>query len=316
MQGKGDRRSFLRGAGACTVGAMAGVGLLQSEAPRAAAQEDHATRRALPRMFSGCCAYSYRRQLMAGQMTMEDFIRKAVDLRVDGVDITVYYLKSTDPSYLTSLRHFAYQNGVPLSGAACGASMVQPDAARRADVINDIKKWVDVTDRLGASHLRIFAGNPPPGATLQQATEWTVESMKRACDYSGEKGITLGLEDHLGVSQSAEVCLEIMHKIGSPYAGINLDITHFVPTSTQDAYAQISACVPYATNTHIRDRFDDDTPINLERVWKIFADGGFRGYMSLEYEPKPGGPDVSGSEIPRMLNQIRSLCRKYSSTEL
>jgi sugar phosphate isomerase/epimerase len=86
-------------------------------------------------------------------MTLEDFIQKAVELRVDAVDMMVYYLKSTDPEYLDHLRYLAYKSALPFSGAACNASMVQVDAAGRAECVSQIKKWVDVTDRLGASHL-------------------------------------------------------------------------------------------------------------------------------------------------------------------
>ncbi|MGH9616513.1 MAG: sugar phosphate isomerase/epimerase family protein [Acidobacteriaceae bacterium] len=263
----------------------------------------------MPRLFAGCCAYSYNKALRKGAMTLEDFIHRAVQMRLDGIDMTAYYLKSTDPEYLDSLRHLAYKNAMPFSGSACGVSMVQPTAAKRADSLNEIKKWVDVTDRLGASHLRIFAGELPRGATLQQGVDWVVETMKAAVDYSGKKGIMLGVEDHQGVTQNSDVCLEIMHRVNSPYAGINLDITNFIPTPTQDAYAQIAACIPYATNTHIRDHFENDqSPVDLDRVWRLFAQAGFKGYMSAEYE----GPD-SETGVPALVAKIKSLCRKYST---
>jgi sugar phosphate isomerase/epimerase len=105
-------------------------------------------------------------------MTMEDFILKAVELRLAGVDMTVYYLKSTDPEYLHSLRHLAYKHAVAFSGCACGVSMVQADAQKRADSVKQIEKWVDVTDELGASHLRIFAGVLPEGAKIKDAVDW------------------------------------------------------------------------------------------------------------------------------------------------
>jgi sugar phosphate isomerase/epimerase len=244
---------------------------------------------------------------------MKIFLHKAVELRVDAVDMTVYYLKSTETAYLAGLRNLAHKNAILFSGAACGVSMVAVDQAKRGDALNEIKKWVDVTDRLGAPHLRIFAGKAPPGVTSQQATDWVVETMRAACDYSGTKGIVLGIEDHLGVTQSADVCLEIMHRINSQYAGINLDITHFVATPTQDAYAQIAACIPYATNTHIRNEFDDGTPIDLDRVWGLFAAAGFKGYMSAEYELKPSGSEPASTCVPKLIAQIQALCKKYSS---
>ena len=78
-----------------------------------------------PRLLTGCCAYSYSKLLSAGKMTTEDIIRKAVELGIDGVDMTAYWFKSTDPAYLASLRHLAFKHGVCFSGAAIGASTVQ-----------------------------------------------------------------------------------------------------------------------------------------------------------------------------------------------
>jgi sugar phosphate isomerase/epimerase len=302
------RRKFLKTVG---IGALAGAGAqwLGSTAVAQSSAAPGMDVSKMPRLLSGCCAYSYDHALRKGTMTMEDFIHRAVELRVDGVDMTVYYLKSTDPEYLDGLRHLAYKNALPFSGSACGVSMVQATAAKRAESLTEIKKWVDVTDRLGASHLRVFAGELPAGSTLQQGVDWTVETLKAAADYSAKKGIMLGLEDHNGVTQRADVCLEIMHRVDSPYAGINLDVTNFIPTPTQDVYAQIAACIPYATITHIRDRFEyDQSPVDLDRVWQLFAKAGFKGYMSAEYE----GPD-SDTGVPKLVAQIRSLCQKYST---
>lgn len=307
------RRHFLKNAGACVLGG-AGIRLLDSPATRVVAEGYRLDGSNIPRLLCGCSAYSFRRQLMSGQMTMEDFIRSAVDLRLEGVDMTVYYLKSTEPAYLERLRYLAYKNAVAIIGAACGVRMVQADAAKRAGVVNEIKKWVDVAGWLDAPQLRIMAGSLPSGVSLAQATDWVVETMKSAVEYSGRKGITVSLENNRGVSQTADTCLEVMHRVDSPYAGITLDITHFVPTPSQDAYAQIAACIPYATNAHILNRFEDESPIDLERVWKLFAQAGYKGYMSLEYDPKPGAEDTSRTEIPRMISEIRALCRRYSST--
>src|ERR1700733_1638233 len=111
-----DRRRFLLSS------ALAGSGAsLVSSAQSPAGKEARGT--SMPRLFSGCCAYSYRKYLQPGPMTMEDFIEKAVALKVDGVDMTGYYLKSTEPPYLASLWRLAYRKGVAFSGAACGVSL-------------------------------------------------------------------------------------------------------------------------------------------------------------------------------------------------
>lgn len=306
-----DRRQFVKTIG---LGALAGVGVSAAGSNIARAQSEvSAESSKLPRLLPGCCAYSYDSEFRSGAMTLEKFILKAVDLRLTGVDMTAYYMTSTDPEYLDNLRRLAYRHALPFSGVACGASMVQADAAARADVLNQIKKWVDVTDRLGASHLRIFAGVLPKGVRKQDAIDWVVEAMKAACDYSGQKGITLGVEDHEGVTQTADVCLEIMQRVNSPYAGINLDITNFIATPTQDPYAQIQACIPYATNIHIRDHFYNHQPVDMDRVWQIFAKAGHQGFVSAEYEASFPDSLPAATGVPKLVAEIRTLCKKYSS---
>ena len=44
------------------------------------------------------------------------------------------------------------------------------------------------------------------------------------------------------------VTVEIIRKVDSPWAGINLDVGNF----PNDAYNQIEMCAPYATNVHFK----------------------------------------------------------------
>jgi sugar phosphate isomerase/epimerase len=313
MTDKLARRRFLKTGGLAVAGALSfGCGPQEEKKPvEGSATQPPSTELAShgPRLLPGCCAYSFNTYLSKKKMTYPEFFDKVVEMGSVGADMTVYWFESTDSAYLDDLRHLAFRKGIPFSGAACGASMVQASAAKRREVLADIKKWVDVTDQLGASHLRIFGGPLPKGVTAKQGTDWVVETMKPACDYSGRKGITLGIEDHEGVTQNADVCLEIVHRVGSPFAGINLDITNFVATPSADPYAQIKACLPFATHSHIRDHFADGTPVDLERVWRLFAEAGYKGFMSAEYE----GKEDAMTGVPKLMDKIKTLCRKYST---
>jgi len=239
-------------------------------------------------------------------MTMEDFILKGVELGVHGVDITTYWLKSTEPAYLAQLRQFAYKNGMLFSGAAISTNICQPEAVKRAEELARIKQWVDRTELLGASHLRVFGGELPAGATEEQGIQWVVETMKLACDYAARKGIILGIESHGGITSRAANIVEILRRVDSPYAGCNLDISHF----PENPYPQIEACIPYATHTHIHDRYGEKKePLDLDRIWQMFAKGGYRGYMSAEYE----GEEDAMAGVPKLLAKIKALCARYSS---
>jgi len=300
------RREFLRTAGPAVI---MGTELARTARAWKSMPSTEPGIEAKPRLLTGCCAYSYSTPLKAGKMTMEDVIGKAVELGIDAVDMTAYWFKSTAPAYLASLRYLAYKNGVCFSGAATGASTVQADAVRRAEVLEEIKKWIDVTESLGAPHLRVFAGKCPPGATVQQGIRWTVETLKAACEYAGKKGITLGVENHEGITQNADVCIELVHRLDSPYFGINLDVTNFIATPQADAYAQIEATLPYATHSHIRDVFENGQAVDLDRVWSLFARANYKGFMSAEYE----GEEDPLTGVPKLVEKIKTLCRKYSS---
>ena len=318
MTDKIARRRFLKTGGLAVAGALAVGCAPQTETKTASGSSAQSSSTEFashePRLLPGCCAYSYSTYFSKGKMTYPEFFDQVVKMGSLGADMTVYWFKSTDPGYLENLRHLAFKKGIPFSGAACGSSMVQATAAKRRKVLEDIKKWVDVTDRLGASHLRVFGGPLPKGATLKQGTDWVVEVMKPACDYSGKKGITLGIEDHEGVTQNSDVCLEIMHRVDSPYAGINLDITNFRTTPTQDAYSQIKACIPYATHAHIRDHFEENGErVDLDRVWRMFAEGGYKGFMSAEWEKTHEADKDAMTGVPKLMDEIKTLCRKYST---
>ena len=259
------------------------------------------------RLLPGCCAYSYASYLGKGKMTMEEFILKALELEVVGVDITTYWLKSTEPAYLAGLRRLVYRHGMPLSGLAIGADLCQPDPTKRAEILETVKKWVDATELVGASHLRVFGDKLPAGATEEQGIHWVAETMKAASEYAGQKGITLGIETHSGLTLKAANVIEILRQVDSPFAGCNLDISNF----HENPYEQIAACLPWATHVHIRDFYGEaKTPLDLERVWQLFSQSGYQGFLSAEYE----GQEDAMTGVPKLVAKIKTLCRKYSST--
>lgn len=294
-----QRRDFIKTA---TAVAVTSLGWEKSHAT-ASAEAAASTR---PRLLAGCCAYSYRKYLESGKMSMEEFILKAVELDIEGVDVTTYWLKSTEPAYLANLRRLAYRNGVPFSGAAIGTNMCQPDAAKRKEELEKIQKWVDATELLGASHLRVFGGELARGSTEEQGIQWVVETMKPACDYAAKRGIILGIESHGGITSKAANIVEIIRRVDSPFAGCNLDISNF----RENPYTQIEACIPLATHVHVRDFYGEPRkPLDLDRVWQMFAKAGYKGFMSAEYE----GEEDAMTGVPKLLNTIKALCKQYSS---
>jgi sugar phosphate isomerase/epimerase len=293
-----NRRSFLTTTGAAVVAAAA----LEARAPRAAAPGK-------ARFRTGLVAYSYRKALEAGTMTYEDLIRIAVETGTDGIDMTVYWLPRTSDDYLLPLRRLAYRNRVEIYSIGTRVRLAQPTADLRAKQLEDLRKWLDVAQKVGATHVRVFGGDKPTGSTLEQAVGFAAETLKRGADEAGARGLILGIEDDGGITDFAKETIEIVKRADSPWAGMNLDIGNFKPP---DVYGQIEMSIPYAVSTHVKTQIarDDgtDAPADLDRVFRMFAAQGFKGYMGLEYEAD-GDP---AAEVPQYLDRLKTLAARYS----
>src|SRR5271163_4184950 len=133
------------------------------------------------RLRPGVVALSFRTQLESGKMTYEDAVRYIADLGIGGMDMTTYWMpplldfKPGIPSqqisemvrqtpanptnqWLSSLRNTAYKNGVHIFSIGSPVKMAQPTPELRQKEIAYARKWIDIADRLGAGHVRVFGG--------------------------------------------------------------------------------------------------------------------------------------------------------------
>jgi sugar phosphate isomerase/epimerase len=295
-----NRRRFLSAAGAAVVATAAAPSLRARQASPSPA-----------RFRTGLVAYSYRTALEAKTMTYEDLIRVAVETGTDGIDLTVYWLPGTTDADLLPLRRFAYRNRVEIYSIGTRVRLAQPTAALRDGQLQELQRWLDVAQRLGATHVRVFGGDLPAGATLEQAIGWAGETLKRGAELAGARGLILGVEDDGGITAYAKDTIEIVKRADSPWAGMNLDIGNFSPPHVYD---QIEQSIPYAVSTHVKTEMTLDdgktqAPFDWDRVFTMFAAHGFRGYMGLEYEAS-GDPTRT---VPDLLRRLKTLALKYSA---
>ncbi|MCU1262293.1 MAG: nfo 1 [Bryobacterales bacterium] len=260
------------------------------------------------RFRSAICAYSFRNLLQAKTMTYADLIRLAADLQVDGIDFTTYWLPDTNDATLFELKKLAYRSGISLYTIGVRVRLAQPTPELQAAEIESLRKWLDVAQRLGASHMRVFGGAVPKGATDDQAVAWAVETLKRGAEEASKKGIVLGVEDDGGITTDAKRTVEIVTKTDSPWAAINLDVGNF----RDDAYNQIALCAPYASNVHFKSEVHlggKAEPADYNRILAILAKQGYRGYLALEYEANSDPMKA----VPELVSKMRAAVQLANS---
>ncbi len=261
------------------------------------------------RLRPALCAYSFRTELQNKSMSYEDLVTKAVEWEIDGLDMTVYWLPTTERQWLLDLRRKAFRMGVEIYSISVRTELTKAEQADRDAQVAEMRKWVDVAAALGAGHIRVFGGNVPKGVPEEQAVPWVVECLKRGGEYAGQHGVILGLENHGGICTRAERILEMVKKTDSPWVAINLDTGNF----RTEAFKQIADCLPYAANVQVKAEmtFDDGKrgPQDWDKVVSMISASGYKGYLALEYEAKEPAPTA----VPRLLGQLKQLTSKYST---
>ncbi|MFO1451575.1 MAG: sugar phosphate isomerase/epimerase family protein [Opitutaceae bacterium] len=308
-----SRRRFLQLSGAAAL--LAAAPASPFAAPAVAATPSVFGRKGASRMLLSLAAYSFRDyfpvmrgkpnpKVPAGRaIDMARFVDYCAEQGCDGAELTSYFFTEETDAYILALRRTCFLRGMSISGTAIGNNFSHPPGPKHAAEIAATKQWIDRAALLGAPHIRVFAGvtNEWP---RDQADRQVVQALEEVCDYAGKRGIFLGLENHDSIG-SAATLLPMVKAVKSPWIGVNLDSGNF---RTDDPYRDFAECVPYAVNVQFKVELSHTAaggsrPADLKRLVKLLRDGGYQGWVALEYEAKED-PWVA---VPRYLAEMRAL---------
>ena len=255
-------------------------------------------------MHIGCCAYSYRQYLTKGEMTLEQFLDLGVDMDLDGVELTSYYFPDTETSTLYDVKRMALRRGLEVSGAAVGNNFCQADPAKRAEHVQMVKDWILNSVKLGAPLLRVFAGPVPDGSSEDDAREWTIASLQECAEVAAQEGVMLALENHGGITATVEQVEGLIAATDSDWVAVNLDTGNY----RTDPYGSITRTVPMAITAHVKTEVpgpNGKEDVDIESVVNALSAGGYRGYLSIEYEAS----EDPMTAVPRFVETLQRLVR-------
>jgi len=255
-------------------------------------------------------AYSFRDSLLPKgrkpTMDLFDFVELCADLSLDATELTSYYFPAdVTPEYLHRLKQRAFALGLDISGTSVGNNFcVAPGPARDKEMAL-VRTWIDRAAELDAPVIRIFAGTVPKGDNESAAVDRAIEGIKASLPYAIEKGVTLALENHGGITASPEQLLKLVHAVDSPNFGVNLDTGNF---KGEDPYADLAKLAPSAVNVQVKTEISrkgakEKEEADLSRVVGLLRDAKYSGYVVLEYEAKED-PAVG---VPRAIKKLRAL---------
>lgn len=292
-----DRRTFLASTLVCGTGLFA--------CPARAIEPIKRTGKA--KLTLSLAAYSFNRYLnLRGKnkptMTLEEFIDFGGKQELPAVELTAYYFPKTTPEYLKEILARCRKHALVVSGTAVGNDFCQTSAEAQQKQLTDVKRWIEHSAMLGAKTMRIFAGNVKKGDTEENARKRCVEAIHEACDHAAKHKVLLALENHGGITGTAEQLLQIVRAVKHEWFGVNLDTGNF---RTEDPYADLEKIAPYAVvaqvKTEITPKGKKKEEADLERLMNMFRKVGYQGYVALEYEAAED-PRLA---VPRYLKELK-----------
>jgi sugar phosphate isomerase/epimerase len=261
------------------------------------------------------------------QMTLEDFLRRAKELDVDGVSLESCFLPQLDPSYLSEVRGMLDEynfDRVYAWGHPDGL-----EGGRNEQMFNEMIEHIGYAEAINAPVMRVVGSSlafrfEPHGPQIERLTGMFSEAVKVA----SKAGIRLAVENHMDFT--SDEMLTLFKNVGSPYLGINFDTGNFVRL-LDDPVQAMEKLVGYVYATHIKDlRIQRDVPVNEwfffsctpigeggivdnQKLAQLLEDNGYEGFLAVEIDFLH--PDFNNDEDAAVAASVEELRRIARAVE-
>ena len=252
------------------------------------------------------------------QMTIEDFLKRAKELGVDGVSLESIFIKSYEPAYLAELKSSLDDYGfdrVWAWGHPDGLEGGKNDA-----MLSDMIEHISYAKAIGAKVMRVVGSSllfrfEPHGPQLEKLTKMFKEAVKVA----EEMNIKMAVENHF--DYDSDELLALIEDVGSPNFGITFDTGNFTRLLDEPVKA-MEKLGKYVYATHIKDiKITPNTPadewfffssvpvgdgyINIPQIAKMLVELDYQGLLAVELDF--AHPEVAGQEDAAVEKSVKYL---------
>src|SRR5262245_35512632 len=119
-------------------------------------------------------------------MTLLEWIEKASQLGVDGLEMYNLFFKGKGDVYLDEVRKRCEGFGLALPMMCFSPDFTNPDPKKRVEELVKQKEAIDLTVKLGGRFCRTLSGQNRPGLDRKKTVSWCVEMIREAVAYAEE----------------------------------------------------------------------------------------------------------------------------------
>jgi sugar phosphate isomerase/epimerase len=229
--------------------------------------------------------------------TPEDFLKRAIELHVDGVSLETCFLPSVDINYLSRLKATLDEHG--LDRVVAWGHPDGLEGGRNQEALKDLIEYIEIADRMGSRVMRIVGSSlrfreEPHAPQIERLSGMLRQAVKVAED----KNVILAMENHIDFT--ATEILSLIKEVKSRYFGVNFDTGNALRL-LEDPVKEAKLLAPYIHATHIKDlspgrggsprewNFWESVPVgkgvvDVAGVMSVLRDQGYQGVLCVEVD--------------------------------
>ncbi|GIV15873.1 MAG: hypothetical protein KatS3mg022_1308 [Armatimonadota bacterium] len=268
--------------------------------------------------------WSFALDFQRQRMDVERFAATCRELGVDSVELVDYFWLSAGQP-LSFLRDF----GLRVCAYDIATDFVHVDHTARHEQMKLAYAAIEEAVRVGAEIVRLLPGKIKVNIVYEDALQMVVESVSSVARYAHNAGVTVVLEPHEDVVNSAETLRYVVEQVNSTAFGVNADMCAFLlaglePVRECQAVADLCKLVHLNDMRRTRKGYHEypyhsvtgevymgtvvgDGEIDIRGCIEALVRGGFRGPFSLEYlgmEKAVAGVQQSLDNVRKILQEV------------
>lgn len=255
-------------------------------------------------MKLSCLPVSLYDDIFSGKSTIADWIRFGAELGLDAVDFSIKFFPHRDHKLNNTIRTILAKRGLEACMLACYCDFTHPNSAQRAQELTDLMSDIALAKDLGASFIRVTAGQNHPGTNCDEGIKWVTEGFRRALDEAEKHGITLAYENHTkgapwqywDFSQPTEVFLQILDELSDTPLGVCFDTANPLVLN-EDVMGLLEQVIDRVVVLHVFDMREAGSfdPVRvgtgvspIPQVFQLMRQNSYDGWLSIEEASKQG----------------------------
>ncbi|MDR2389279.1 MAG: sugar phosphate isomerase/epimerase [Tannerellaceae bacterium] len=256
---------------------------------------------------------------------IEKSILTAADFGIDAVDILHRSMPSEDNAYCQKLKQTAYRNGIELACLSIHQDFVDPKPEYRQRMVEHTIRCLELAYNMGIPAIRLNSGTwgttgsfdnlmkargiEPviEGYTEDDGFGWVQDCIYKCIPTAEKCGVVMALENHWGIAGTPEGMIRIKNSVSSEWLKFLLDTGNFLENPYSKIEKVLPDCIFISCKTYQGGGTWYSLDLDYDRIFKIFYDNNYRGYVTLEFEGKADPIEASVES----LNLFKKCIDKY-----